>query len=146
MMEFFVVTFAGIATVFDIKKRQIPNKLILCMFGTWLIILCVMLSIDISRAVMILIDSGLGLLIGGGIFMSVYLISKNGLGGGDVKFMAAAGLFLGLGSTLTSILLGSTLAAITGIALIIFKKITRKDKMPLAPFLLIGILTTVFLV
>jgi len=145
MMNYLAVLFAGVATVYDIKSRQIPNKLILCMLGTWILIICIILISDINKVIATLIDSGFGLFLGGGIFILVYLISRKGLGGGDVKFMAAAGLYLGLSSTVSSIFYGTILAALTGIVLILLKKITRKDKMPLAPFLLIGIIITTFL-
>ena len=59
------------------------------------------------------------------------------LGGGDVKFVAAAGLFLGFARIIPATLYGTILAALTGLALIALKKIGRKDKMPLAPFLYI---------
>jgi len=145
MMTFPVISFAVLASIYDIKTRKIPNALVLYMIGVWVLIVCVLLVVDINRAVGVLIDSGLGVLFGGGIFILVYLISRNGLGGGDVKFMAAAGLYLGLGNTVASIFCGTLLAAITAVILIILKKITRKDKMPLAPFLLAGILITVIL-
>jgi len=145
MMSYLAAVFAGIATVYDIKSRQIPNKLILCMLGTWVLIVLIILLADINRVVAVLINSGLGLLSGGVIFMLVYLISQKGLGGGDVKFMAAAGLYLGLSSTMQSIFYGTLLAAITGVVLILLKKLKRKDKMPLAPFLLAGIIISIIL-
>jgi len=144
-MEFLIVLFAMAAALFDIKRRIIPNILVLCMLGTWVLIITVLLLIDINKAVSVLIDSGFGLLLGGGIFISVYLVSRKGLGGGDVKFMAAAGLYLGLSSTISAIFYGTVLAALFGIVLILLKKITRKDKMPLAPFLLVGIMITLLL-
>jgi len=145
MMNISVILYATLAAIYDIKSRQIPNVLVLCMIGTWILIISTVLFIDVNQAVFTLIDSGFGFILGGGIFILVYFVSHRGLGGGDVKFVAAAGLYLGLGSTVASIFLGTLLAAITGLVLILFKKITRKDKMPLAPFLLVGIVLTIFL-
>ncbi|MCL2628044.1 MAG: A24 family peptidase [Oscillospiraceae bacterium] len=145
MMQILIIVFAVIAAIYDIKLRIIPNLLILFMFCTWLLIVVILFFVETDRAVALLIDAGFGLFIGTGIFAAVYLISREGLGGGDVKFIAAAGLFLGLGSTIASIFFGSLLAALTGVVLILLKKITRKDKMPLAPFLLVGIVIAVFL-
>jgi prepilin signal peptidase PulO-like enzyme (type II secretory pathway) len=67
------------------------------------------------------------------------------LGGGDVKFMSVAGLYLGFSGTIPVILFGTVIAALTGLVLILLKKINRKDSIPLAPFLFIGIIITVFL-
>lgn len=137
-----LLVFALTAAVIDIKTQRIPNKLVLAMLGVWLLLFAYDLIISPNTALPSLADSLLGLVIGGGVFLSVYLISKKGLGGGDVKFMAAAGLYLGLGSILPAILYGTVLAALTGLVLILLKKITRKDKLPLAPFLLVGIAIT----
>jgi len=100
--------------------------------------------IDTENGIRLLADSMYGLLIGGGIFLLVYLISRKGLGGGDVKFMAAAGLYLGFAETLPVILYGTVIAAFVGLVLIFIKKIGRKDTMPLVPFLFAGIIITVF--
>jgi prepilin signal peptidase PulO-like enzyme (type II secretory pathway) len=50
-----------------------------------------------------------------------------------------------MNGVLPVILYASILAALTGIALIITKRIKRKDAMPLAPFLYLGILAAVYM-
>lgn len=144
MLELIIV-FGYIASVMDIKTKRIPNELILAMLAAWVFTMTPKLFIDTEAGVSLLKDSALGFLIGGGLFMVVYLVSRKGLGGGDVKFMAAAGLYLGFGGTIPAMLFGTILAALTGLALILMKKIGRKDTIPLAPFLYIGMLITVFL-
>ena len=134
-----------IAMVIDIKTKQIPNTLILVMIAGWLFLITPMMFINTESGARILVDSIYGLLLGGGLFLSVYLLSRKGLGGGDVKFMSAAGLYLGFSGTIPVILFGTVLAALTGLVLILLKKINRKDSIPLAPFLFIGIIITVFL-
>ena len=133
-----------IAMVFDIHTKRIPNGLVVTMIVGWLLLIVPMLFLDTATGIKLLTDSLYGLLAGGGLFLLVYLLSRKGLGGGDVKFMAAAGLYLGFASTIPAILYGTILAALTGLILILIKKISRKDTMPLAPFLFIGILITVF--
>jgi len=138
-----VITFSYIAMLFDIRQKCIPNKLVLSMLIAWSLLITQNLFSDIQTGVLLLADGVLGLLIGGGVFMTVYLLYRKGLGGGDVKFMAAAGLYLGFSNTIPAILYGTILAALTGLTLIVLGKITRKDTMPLAPFLFIGIMITV---
>ena len=82
---------------------------------------------------------------GGGLFLLVYILSRKGLGAGDVKFMAVAGLYLGFNGVLPSMLIGSILSCITAITLMIMKKIDKSATLPLAPFLYGGILVTLFL-
>ena len=140
-----IIVFGYAAAILDLKTKRIPNSIVLAMFAAWVFTMTPMLFVDTGAAVALLKDSALGLAIGGGLFLLVYMISRKGLGGGDVKFMAVTGLYLGFGGILPVMFCGTVLAAITGLALIMLKKIGRKDAMPLAPFLYIGILITVFL-
>jgi leader peptidase (prepilin peptidase)/N-methyltransferase len=140
-----IAVFGYIATVLDIKTKKIPNKLVLIMLAAWAITLIPLIFLETSQAIILLIDSALGFCLGGGLFLLVYAVSRKGVGGGDVKFMAATGLYIGLYGIIPAIFYGSILAAITGLALLLLKKIKRKDKIPLAPFLYTGILITMFL-
>jgi len=140
-----LITLSYVAMIYDLSTKRIPNALVLSMIFGWLILVIPMVYIDIENGIRILTDSIYGLLIGGGMFLLVYLLSKKGLGGGDVKFMAAAGLYLGFAHTIPAILFGTVLAAIAGLVLILLKKIEKKDRIPLAPFLFIGIMITVFM-
>ena len=137
--------FGYIAAVFDIKLKKIPNSLILATIAAWVLIMTPKLFLDADSAIMLLVDSTIGFAIGGGIFLFVYIISRKGIGGGDIKFMAVTGLYLGYYGVLPAMLCGTISAALTGFALILLKKIGRKDAIPLAPFLCAGILVTVFL-
>ncbi|NLC41733.1 MAG: prepilin peptidase [Erysipelothrix sp.] len=63
-----------------------------------------------------------------------------GLGGGDVKLMAVAGLYLGWQNVLVSFFIASITGGLYAIYLILFKKQGRKAEMPFGPFLCLGIL------
>ena len=140
-----VIVFGYVAAILDIKTKRIPNILVIAMLAAWVLVITPRLFFDTDAAVAQTMTSLLGFAMGGGMFLFVYLISRGGLGGGDVKFMAGVGLYLGFNGTITTMLFGTVLAALTGLILIMMKKISRKDKIPLAPFLYIGILITVFL-
>jgi len=137
------VIFGYAAAISDIKTKRIPNNLIYAMLAVWVIVMIPKLFFETGIAVALLKVSALGMAAGGGLFLLAYLISRKGLGGGDVKFMAAAGLYLGFDGILPAMLIGTVIAALTGLALIALKKINRKDTIPLAPFLFVGILLTV---
>jgi Flp pilus assembly protein protease CpaA len=132
--------FGYIAAISDLKAKRIPNILVLAMLAGWLITLVPQLFLHTQAALGILQDAALGFALGGGTFLLVYIISRKGLGGGDVKFMAAAGLYLGLYGVIPAMLYGTVLAGLTALPLVLFKRIGRKDALPLAPFLYIGIL------
>lgn len=86
-------------------------------------------------------DSLIGILVGGGSLLIVSLISKGGMGGGDVKLNAAVGAFLGWKSALLTIFIGSLTGSIVGI---ITMKKTGNRKIPFGPFLSLGALICLF--
>ena len=140
-----LMAFGYAAAVTDIKAKRIPNGLILAMMAAWVLIMTPRLFIDTDMTIALLVNSALGFGAGGGLFLLTYVISRKGLGGGDVKFMAAAGLYLGFDGVLPSMLIGTILAAIFSLVMILLRKIGRKDTIPLAPFLYVGLLFTSFL-
>ena len=129
----------------DLRDKSIPNSMVLALLVCWLLTFFPQLAVNIEIGLSRLVNSAIGFLLGGGLFLLVYLISKNGLGGGDVKLMAVVGLYLGMNGVLPAMLYGSILAAVFGLILILLKRIGRKDTIPLVPFLYIGILITIFL-
>jgi prepilin signal peptidase PulO-like enzyme (type II secretory pathway) len=85
-----------------------------------------------------------GLLSGGGAFYAIAVLSKGGMGGGDIKMMAMVGALTGWKSVLLTTFLGSFTGAIAGLFLMIFKGKGRKTKIPFGPFLALGALITLF--
>ena len=68
----------------------------------------------------------------------VALIIKGGFGGGDIKLMAAAGLYLGLDKTLIAGLITFFLAGCYGIYILIVKRKGVKAKVRFAPYIALG--------
>ena len=60
--------------------------------------------------------------IGGGIFFALAVISKGALGGGDVKLIAALGLWLGSEKLLNVVLVGSIAGGIVAVLMILAKQ------------------------
>ena len=69
----------------------------------------------------------------------VALIIKGAFGGGDIKLMAAAGLYLGWKFTVAGVVVGLFAAGLYGIYLLIRKKAGPKSQLRLAPFLAYGL-------
>lgn len=85
-----------------------------------------------------------GILVGGGILFLigyVYLRWKkvDGIGGGDIKFLAMAGAFLGFKAVLVALVLASTLGALVGIFLVWRGGKTAKAAVQFGPFLALGV-------
>ncbi|MBI5025631.1 MAG: prepilin peptidase [Nitrospirae bacterium] len=89
-------------------------------------------------------SSLIGFLLGGGLFYLVALLSRGGMGGGDIKMMAMVGGLLGWKGALSTTFFGSLTGAIVGIFLMIFKGKGRKSKIPFGPFLAFGAILSLF--
>ncbi|MCL4491853.1 MAG: prepilin peptidase [Nitrospirae bacterium] len=90
-------------------------------------------------------NSLIGLLLGGGLFYLIAVLSRGGMGGGDIKMMAMVGAFMGWKAVLLTTFLGSLTGSVVGIFLMIAKGKGRKAKIPFGPFLALGALITLFL-
>ena len=89
------------------------------------------------------VDSLMGILVGGGIlwflaWISPYVFGKEGMGGGDIKLMAMVGAFLGWQPALLAIMIGSLLGSLVGGGLIVTGARRREQYIPFGPFLAIG--------
>ena len=75
---------------------------------------------------------------------SPYLFGKEGMGGGDIKLLAMIGAFLGWKATILTMLVGSLLGSMVGIAVILFKLMRRDQYLPFGPFLALGAVISIF--
>jgi leader peptidase (prepilin peptidase)/N-methyltransferase len=79
-----------------------------------------------------------GLLLCGGLVLLIAVLSRGGMGGGDVKMMALVGSFLGPWGGLASFMTACVLGALTGVWLILAGLKKRRDAIPFAPFIAAG--------
>jgi len=84
------------------------------------------------------IGGGIGL----GLFLLVVLISRGGIGWGDVKMAALIGLVTGFPLILVALLLAVFLGALVAGLLLALKIKKRKEAIPFAPFLSLATLVT----
>jgi leader peptidase (prepilin peptidase)/N-methyltransferase len=84
------------------------------------------------------LDTLLGILVGGGLFLVIILASRGGMGGGDMKLGAMMGAFLGWKLALLAILLGVFAGGAVAIGLLATGTKGRKDPVPFGPFLALG--------
>jgi len=69
-----------------------------------------------------------------------FLRKEEGLGGGDLKLMGLIGAVLGLQGLVTTILVGSLLGALLGLANMILRGQSKHSQIPFGPFLSMGAL------
>lgn len=131
---FYIFVFTSlclIISVSDVYKQLIPNKVLLFFLFAYLI--CQLFIPQISW-----LQSILGGFIGFAVLFLIALVSKGGMGGGDIKLLGVMGLFLGPIPILLTIFLSSLIGTFFSIFLLITKKASRKSKIPFGPFLACG--------
>jgi leader peptidase (prepilin peptidase)/N-methyltransferase len=90
------------------------------------------------------LESVIGATLGWTLFYAVALVSRGGMGGGDIKLIAMIGAFLGWEKMLLTIMVGAFAGSLVGIGLMIFFKKGRKYAVPFGPFLALGALVSLF--
>lgn len=80
----------------------------------------------------------IGLIVGGSLFLLIALVSRGGMGGGDVKLMGVLGLALGWQQVLLVSLLAFVLGAVISGFLLLLKIKGCKDPVPFGPFICTG--------
>ncbi len=91
-----------------------------------------------------IVNSLTGLALGFGLFYLIALLSKGGMGGGDIKMMGMVGAFLGWKGVLLTTFVGSLTGALVGLSLMALSKAGRKTKIPFGPYLALGSLISLF--
>lgn len=126
-----------IITVSDITYMLIPNK-ILMFFGALLVVGRIFIQSDPWW------DSIVGAFGGFLILLLVAILSKGGIGGGDIKLFFIIGLVLGIFSTLLALFLAAVIGLVTGVVLLIYRKQGRKTPIPFGPSIAVASIIAYF--
>lgn len=122
------------ATFIDVKKREIPPYI-------WILVAIISL-LDFKSVHLLGILAALPLL-----FSALY--DPDGIGGGDIKLTAAAGLVIGFWKAVIGLFFGLILVLIYHVLTNgLYKqeiKIKCRDSYPLAPFLGVGFISVYFI-
>jgi leader peptidase (prepilin peptidase)/N-methyltransferase len=79
------------------------------------------------------------------LFAASLPFGEGAFGGGDVKFLAGAGLLVGLVRIVLGVFGGVMLSGVVIIALLVARRITLKSYVPFGPFLILGLVWAVLL-
>jgi leader peptidase (prepilin peptidase)/N-methyltransferase len=85
-----------------------------------------------------LVNALIGIFLGGGLFYLVAVLSRGGMGGGDIKLIAMIGAFLGWRNVLLTIFIAALAGSVVGLYLMIVHGKGRKHAVPFGPFLALG--------
>ncbi|MGO1058955.1 prepilin peptidase [Planococcus sp. FY231025] len=131
------VSLLVIITVSDIAYMLIPDKVLLPI-GIVLLALRLFIPLDPWW------DAIAGALVGFGLLLLIAIVSKGGMGGGDIKLFFVIGLVLGVSGTLLTLFLASLIGAIAGLFMLQKSEQGRKTPVPFGPSIALGAVITYF--
>lgn len=126
-----------IITVSDFAYMLIPNKVLLP-FGAILFIFRLISPLSPWW------DSLLGAIVGFSVLLMIGIISRGGMGGGDIKLFLVIGIVLGTIQTLLTLFLASLIGSFVGIIVLRMKGKGRKTPIPFGPSIAAAALVAYF--
>ena len=140
----FVILMVPVAYV-DLKKKLIPNQMLICMLIVKVVLLAFELFFQETDLVNYMISSGISVLVFCGVFFLISLVFKNSIGMGDVKLFGVLSIYLGLYGTLHVLSYALIITFFYACYLLITKKKDKKDEISFAPMVALGMLACVML-
>lgn len=132
-----LISLLTIITVSDLAYMLIPDKVLL-VFAAILVI---------ERAFVPLLpwwDSLAGAAAGFMLLLSIAIVSRGGMGGGDIKLFAVVGYAIGVKAMLLSFFFATFFGAIFGIIGMLLGILKRKQQIPFGPFIALGTVIAYF--
>jgi leader peptidase (prepilin peptidase)/N-methyltransferase len=132
-----LVSMFMIIVVADIHYMIIPDKILLWFAGIFLL----------ERIIWPLSpwwDSLLGAVTGFFLLLVIAIVSRGGMGFGDVKLYSLLGFVLGFKLVLLSFFLSTLFGAVIGGLALLFKIVKRRQPIPFGPFIAAGTLTAYY--
>ena len=137
LFALFVVALAVIVIVTDHTYTLIPNKILLFF-----------LPIFIIARIVVPLNPWWSPFVGGAVgfllLLLIIIISKGGMGAGDMKYFGVLGLFFGFPFILLVFFLSTLYGAVINLMLLLLKRVTRKSKVPFGPYISLAVLTVLF--
>jgi len=132
LISLFVIIFVS-----DVAYMIIPDKVLLVFTGIFLL----------ERFFVPLTpwwDSLLGAGVGFGLLLLIAVVSKGGMGGGDIKLFAVIGLVVGMKTMLLAFFLSTFLGAIIGLIGMATGLVQKGKPIPFGPFIAVGTLVAYY--
>lgn len=137
IVALFLVSLLVIIFVSDIRYMIIPNK-VLVFFIPFFVILRIIEPLNPWWSPIVGAFSGFV------IIALIILVSRGGMGAGDMKLFFVLGIVLGIERVLMAFFLSCLIGALIGMLLLMLKRIDRKQPVPFGPYIVIGTLLTYF--
>lgn len=140
----FLLEWLLVIALIDLKCYIIQNRVLLVGLAAAVLLLVLQWLLGAHPGAL-LRDALLGMLLGLAVFGLCALLSRGGMGAGDVKLFALLGLFLGWQGEFNVILFSVLGMALSGIVLMLMKRKNRRSLLPMGPFALFGMLLALLL-
>lgn len=132
-----LISMLMIIFVSDMAYMIIPNKVLL-FFLPFIMIARIITPLDPWYNAIIGAVTGFVLL------AVIIVVSKGGMGAGDMKLFGVLGIVLGLGKVLLTFFLAALFGAVVGGIFMMFKKVEKKQAIPFGPFIVVAALISFF--
>ena len=129
----------GWLLVIDVRTHRLPNRIVLpTLVALLVLVVAEALLTGQSRP---LIGAVLGMLILGGFYAALRMVSREGMGGGDVKLAAVIGLVLGWHGW-QALAVGAASAFVLGalfaLVLMALRRADRSTRIAFGPWMIVG--------
>lgn len=126
----FLFSLLVVISIIDIQHHVIPNRMVLMGFINGVIIN--------FYAQVSFLNCLYGLAAGGGLLFIIALVTRGGMGGGDIKLAAMLGYYLGWEKTLVMLFSSFLFGACAGIYLVLTSQKNLRSAIAFGPFLALG--------
>ncbi|OKY53163.1 hypothetical protein BSR42_09040 [Megasphaera cerevisiae] len=133
----FYMSILTAVVVMDFEQQLILNRFILSLTILALLATPVLPAAFLPR----ILAGGAGFLI----FLCLAMITRGGIGGGDIKLIGALGLFLGPDRLLFTIIIGVVAGGLVSLCLLLTRKKKRTDMIAYGPYFAIAAAFSLFL-
>lgn len=132
-----LISLFAIIVVSDLRYMLIPDRVLVVFAGLFLVERLWIPFLPWT-------DMVIGAAAGFGLLLLIAVLSKGGMGGGDVKLFAVLGLVLGWKLVLLSFFLATLYGTVIGLVGMALGRVRRGKPMPFAPAIALGALTALF--
>lgn len=133
------------AALTDYKRSKIPNKLIVIGLVSRAVIYIAEIITAWGYIKEIFINDMIGFAIGFIMLFVIAVITRGGIGFGDVKLFGVIGLMAGSGGVFAVLFLSLLFSSVISIILMLTRKKTLRSSLPMAPSIYLGFAVTVIL-
>jgi leader peptidase (prepilin peptidase)/N-methyltransferase len=139
VVSMLLMSLLAIIFVSDLRYMLIPDKVLLFFFPLFLLLRVTVAPLEPIW------DTFVGAVLGFMLLLAIAVVSRGGMGGGDIKLFAVLGLVLGWQDVLLAFFFSCFYGAIIGGIGLLIGKVERRKPIPFGPFIVLGTITTYFI-